>query len=690
MCGIFGVIAKPDSDYDAQELAGTLKALAMLSESRGKESAGFSCWNHRAREIQVLRGPVSASQMLRSDKFTEFLADALPVYGHALPETGVDHPFAVFGHARLVTNGTQLDDRNNQPVIKNGIVGVHNGIIVNVDELWQSHPELQREYEVDSEILLTLFRYHLEKSGSLKAASSQTFKELFGTVATAMVFQDLNKAVIATNNGSLYVLTNQRDILLFASERHILERFISETRLRKKIGDFTLRQVQTNSAYVIDLLNFNVESFEISMNGVHYEPEKNLKNGQFKIRLSSLLDKGTLEKQRDALVDVADINLQPESARERRLLEYNLEAISQQRRCSKCLLPETFPFIEFDAQGVCNLCNNYVPKSGSVSLDELHALVEPYRRPDGEPECIVPFSGGRDSTYALHALRRELGMNVLAYTYDWGMVTDLARRNIARTCGTLGVENIIVSADIRRKRRNIRLNIEAWLRRPTLGIVPLFMAGDKSFFYYMTKLKQQTKIDLNIWGINYLENTDFKVGFCGAKLDFDKKNIYALSAMNQMRLYGYLARTISVNPRYLNFSIYDSVKSFLSRQYFKKADYFNFYDYTRWDEAHINRTILDEYDWEMAIDTKSLWRIGDGTAPFYNYIYYTVAGFSEYDTFRSNQIREGMLDREQALATVNEENRPRYESLKWYTEIVGLDFERTVKIINSIPKLYQR
>lgn len=47
-----------------------------------------------------------------------------------------------------------------------------------------------------------------------------------------------------------------------------------------------------------------------------------------------------------------------------------------------------------------------------------------------------------------------------------------------------------------------------------------------------------------------------------------------------------------------------------------------------------------------------------------------------------------MLSREEALQLVTEENRPRYESLKWYLEIIGLDFETVIKRINQIPKLY--
>ena len=71
-------------------------------------------------------------------------------------------------------------------------------------------------------------------------------------------------------------------------------------------------------------------------------------------------------------------------------------------------------------------------------------------------------------------MKNELGLNPITYTYDWGMVTDLARRNIARICGKLGVENIIVAANIHWKRMNISKNIKAWLKNPSLGMIPLF------------------------------------------------------------------------------------------------------------------------------------------------------------------------------------------------------------------------
>ena len=220
-------------------------------------------------------------------------------------------------------------------------------------------------------------------------------------------------------------------------------------------------------------------------------------------------------------------------------------------------------------------------------------------------------------------------------------------------------------------------------------MVPLFMAGDKFFFYYTDQVKKQAGIRLNIWGINPLENTEFKVGFLGVPPDHLKKRIYSLSTKRQTQLLFNMGKIILDNHRYVNGSVWNTIGSFISRSIVPHRDYYHLFDYYRWDENEIEKLVREEYQWETAIDTQTTWRIGDGTAPFYNYIYFTVAGFSEYDTFRSNQIREGMLSREEGMRVVMLENRPRYASIKWYTDILNLDFATTIKRINNIPKLYR-
>ncbi len=66
----------------------------------------------------------------------------------------------------------------------------------------------------------------------------------------------------------------------------------------------------------------------------------------------------------------------------------------------------------------------------------------------------------------------------------------------------------------------------------------------------------------------------------------------------------------------------------------------------------------------------------------------TMSGMSEFDDFRSFQIRDGKLTREKAMEIVKEENKPRFKEIEWYAQAVGFDVNRVIKIINAATKLY--
>jgi hypothetical protein len=278
-------------------------------------------------------------------------------------------------------------------------------------------------------------------------------------------------------------------------------------------------------------------------------------------------------------------------------------------------------------------------------------------------------------------------MKPITYTYDWGMVTDLGRRNISRMCGELGVENIIVADDISKKRRNITMNLKAWLKSPHLGMISILTSGDKHFFRHVETVKKQTGINLNLWGVNPLEVTHFKSGFLGVKPDFEEKRVYMHGFSKQLNYQWLRFKAMLKSPGYFNRSLWDTISGEYYRSFTEKKDYYHIYDYWRWDEKIIDQT-LAQYDWELAPDTNTTWRIGDGTAAFYNYLYYLIAGFTEHDTFRSNQIREGQISREEALELVEDENRPRYQNIKWYLDTLGMDFKEVISIVNRIPRIY--
>lgn len=650
MCGIWGIVDL-NNKIDSKTLIKAIKKLMVLSEIRGKEASGISVL--KGPELSVLRKAKVSHELLRDEDFKRFLYDKI--------ETNHSEDVFVMGHSRLVTNGSQYHPENNQPIAKKNMALVHNGIIVNGDSLWASDKELEHDYEVDSEIILELFYKYISEGRSPEFAIKETFEKIHGMASVLGISQEENCFVAATNNGSLYYCKSQDgDAVVFASEALILRKLFK---------------------YVPKL------SLYLPMEHIHkIEPGDCIAI----YRKVCSLDK-RMEIIQDKPQNVLDVEKCPEfKLSDYRKYEINFEKIRNIRRCKKCVLPETMPFIEFDEDGVCNYCRTYkrVEYKGKHALDSWR---EEYLK-NNENQSMVAFSGGRDSSYGLHYFVKEMGIKPIAYCYDWGMVTDLARRNQSRMCSQLGVEFVLVSADIKKKRDNIRKNILAWLKSPTLGMVPLFMAGDKHYFYYANKVCKDYHLQHVLLASNPYEKTHFKTGFCEVKPDILNRidnglDLERLTGKNVIKLASFYGGQFIKNSKYLNSSILDTISAAASF-YVIPHNYFRLFDYIPWDEKTVDKVLKEEYAWECADDTESTWRIGDGTTPFYNYIYCLVAGFTENDTFRSNQIREGMLTREEALQLVYRDNEPRFESMKWYFDVIGLDMEMVLDVVKGMEKLY--
>lgn len=605
MCGVFGFVGESGLATD------DIGVLVHHSEQRGSDSSGVMLLGGRGYEL--CRADFAITKLLRRADITSSRV--------------------FFGHSRLITDGFG----DNQPVVRDNVYVVHNGIVVNDDAVWEDLP-VERRQEIDTEVIAAVVEHALADGGSPEDAVRQVLDRCRGVVACVVGLPTLGKLVLFSNNGSLYLGSTAAG-QVFASERFPLT----------EIGAEGI--IQVREPVVLDI---PVSATEV--------PVREWRE-----------DRSDLVPALGVLSSEADLLVFPEP---------------DLRRCTRCILPETMPFIRFDDEGVCNYCHHYRRRNIPRPKEELFDLVEPYRRADGN-ECIVPFSGGRDSCYALHLIVNELKMRPVTYTYDWGMVTDLGRRNISRMSSELGVENIIVAADIRKKRANINKNLRAWLKSPHLGMMSILTAGDKHFFKHVETMKNQTGIGLNLWGINPLEVTHFKAGFLGVPPDFEEERVYSHGAMKQLRYQGLRLKAMVQSPGYFNSSLWDTLSGEYYRSFGEKTDYFHIFDYWRWDEQTIN-VALDRYEWERATDTPTTWRIGDGTAAFYNYVYYTVAGFTEHDTFRSNQIREGEMTRSEALTLIKAENQPRYPNIKWYLDAVGLDYESVIKTVNAIRPVYDR
>ena len=659
MCGIFGIILQDKKLEEYEDFEHALRLLFTLSQVRGQDTAGLAI--SYDNEIKILRRMTKPSVMLKDPLFKRTLKSA---YFNIGKTANQKTRLITIGHCRLVTHGSFAVHGNNQPINAGHIVGVHNGIVLNAEELDSmdggsivnhvQHSSISTESgmsESDTKLFISRINSLYEKTGNLVASVSKVFQEIVGSASLALLNGFENNLLLATNTGSLYFSfdTNSGNTV-FTSEKKILTDFLHNSRLFSFTPSSQVVKVTPGTGVTFE--NDDVKKFALKNNDTFLKHIPHQDKFDYKI--------------------------------------YDIKSdVSNLKRCTKCILPHTYPFISFDENGVCNFCNRH-EKQKFHGSEKLSQILDRYRSKKGDPDCLVGISGGRDSSYGLHILKSKYEMNPIAFTYDWGLTTDTSRRNQAKVCGKLGVEQIIRAPDIQKKRRFVRKNIYAWLRNPELGMVPLFMAGDKDFYHYGRQLRKEVEVDLTVFCSGYLlEQREFFVGFCGVHENVTTTaRAYHYNKKTKYKLAHYYILQYLKNLSYINESFYDSIRSYFTT-FIQKDDFLYLYEYLPWNENEIETVLKKEYDWEAdtAYGTNQ-WRMGDGQTAFTNYIYYTVAGFSEFDNFRSNQVREGLITRDEALKLAQDDNEPKFETLQYFSYLVGINLDEVLAEINSIPKLY--
>lgn len=166
------------------------------------------------------------------------------------------------------------------------------------------------------------------------------------------------------------------------------------------------------------------------------------------------------------------------------------------RYCKRCLMPETKPDLSFDEEGICDACRSAEHKN-EIDWDarnaELIEILDRYKSPDGTNyDCIVPVSGGKDSTFQVMQIL-EMGYRPLAVTWSACSYTDIGRANI-ENMQQLGVDHIQFTPNPRVYRA---LFSEAF-RRVGDGCWPCHVG----IFSYPVRVAVNYKVPLLVYGEN--------------------------------------------------------------------------------------------------------------------------------------------------------------------------------------------
>lgn len=642
MCGIFGLHLKKTINYN-NNLKKDIELFTKLSRVRGQDTFGLLISHNNNEKIYKINSdPLKCLNRADYKKFCNRIVN----------EFNNSMPVIVMGQTRLVTNGTKFLAKNNQPIITKNIIGTHNGIIVNSDiKIYSDKKQNIEGYNVESDFLnfyQNLSKIYSDNPINFLENFDKYLDKIDGNFSISFRMPSLKLNFLSSNCGSLYYSIHN-DKLFFASERSILEEFLSKTKIAFINKNFIIKKILNETLIYNDDLEF-----------------LNIKNNFTKNNF--------ILKQDYKLFD----NISDELRRRDSL-----------KKCTKCILPSTYPFIEFDTNGVSNYFKRY-KKQKFLGEEKLFEILDQYRSKNGEPDCVVGLSGGRDSSYGLHLLKTKFKINPIAFTYDWGLTTDVSRVNQSKICGKLGIEHIIRAANISKKRNYVRNNIMAWLKKPHLGMLPVIQAGDKPFMDYGDIIAKKYNIKLVVQFTGYqLEQREFFLGFAGINQPLqNNQRMSSYSLLNKLKMFYFYSTQSIINPAYLNSSLIDNFKGFVS-SFVRKENSLHFFNYIKWDEKEMIDTLVREYDWMSDIAYgKNQWRMGDGQTTFNNFIYYTLAGFSEFDNFRSNQVCEELISRDDAINLAKKDNEFKYDILKNFSEIIGFNLDEVLSRISAIPKYY--
>ncbi len=347
------------------------------------------------------------------------------------------------------------------------------------------------------------------------------------------------------------------------------------------------------------------------------------------------------------------------------------------KRCTRCVMPETHETIVFDEDGVCNICRQHEYKLTAIDWDakkrDLSRLIEKYRG-KYDYDCILPFSGGKDSTWTLYYLVKEFGLKPLLVRFDHGFLRSNLLENTARVIRRLGVD--------------IHVFTPNWKVVQQLMLHSFLEKGDfcwhchTGIFAYPMWVAIRYRIPLVFWGEPSAEYTSYYSYDQPEEVDEKRFNRYinlGISAEDMfVRLRG------DVNERDLNPFRYPSLKEL------RKINYRSVClgSFIPWDAKKQSEIIEKELGWkgdevENVPPGYEYEKIECYLQGVRDYLKYIKRGYTRPAHLTSLDIRNHRINREEALGIIKEYEGKRPPSLDLFLRYVGLKEEEFLEIAMS-------
>jgi len=349
--------------------------------------------------------------------------------------------------------------------------------------------------------------------------------------------------------------------------------------------------------------------------------------------------------------------------------------------CSKCVTPETAETHQFGKDNVCSVCTQ-IEKKNIINWNDrgknLDELISKYKN-KYDYDCIVPFSGGKDSTFALWYLVKKKKLNPLVLRFDHNFLRKKVLLNTERTLNKLGVDFINFKPNFSIVKK---MMIESLIRR---GDFCWHCHVGISAFPINSAIER--KIPLVFYGEPSAEYSSFYKYDDIEELDVEKFNKVGNLGINAEYMFEML------NERYPNDKITKKdIESYIfptQREINKnkiKAVYLG--NYIPWDVKKQVEIIKSELNWEgdevegipPEYDYEKIECMMQGVR---DYIKYLKRGFGRTAHLTSIDIRNKRMSREKAVELCNMYDGKKPKALELFLKITNIDEDEFYKIIEQ-------
>lgn len=350
--------------------------------------------------------------------------------------------------------------------------------------------------------------------------------------------------------------------------------------------------------------------------------------------------------------------------------------------CKKCLLPTNYLNIEIDKNGVCQHCNGFKHqnfKGEKQLLEDIRPALG--LNTSSKYDCVVGFSGGRDSTYLLWYIVKKLKLRPLAVFSDDLFIPEIALQNTINTCRILDVELRAIKHD--NLKRCLPHHLNAWIKRPVPESLMFINVGERIGYETLVELEAVKE------GVHLI---------FGGRTPIQSEEVYKTDIMKINNKGGIVSwilgyfKQVLLNPSLaLNlFCLSVQFKEFMGNKWKNKLIKENnltiihpYYEYIHWNEKEIEDVLFNELNWISPKGKKQTGRIGCEVDTLRQYLFYRTLGYNDTNVDLSVLIRDGQLSRFEASKKLEVGLDIPEDYIKYILSKAGINAEKFINKLNS-------